>query len=68
MLKHKDWPGLEKIAVMRKAEASGARRLSIRELISSAFVRRPGADLSPAEIAAVERLVARQPVRLKELN
>ena len=29
MLKHEDWPGLEKIADLRKAEADGARRVSI---------------------------------------
>ena len=30
MLKHEDWPGLEKIAALRRAEAEGARRVSIR--------------------------------------
>jgi 4-hydroxy-tetrahydrodipicolinate synthase len=29
MLKHEDWPGLEKIATLRKHEADGARRISI---------------------------------------
>jgi 4-hydroxy-tetrahydrodipicolinate synthase len=29
MLKHEDWPGLEKISHLRAAEASGARRVSI---------------------------------------
>ncbi len=29
MLKHEDWPGLEKITAMREAEARGERRLSI---------------------------------------
>ena len=29
MLKHEDWPGLEKITALRKAEAEGARRISI---------------------------------------
>jgi 4-hydroxy-tetrahydrodipicolinate synthase len=29
MLKHEDWPGLEKITALRRAEASGARRVSI---------------------------------------
>lgn len=29
MLKHEDWPGLEKISALRKAEAEGARRVSI---------------------------------------
>lgn len=29
MLKHEDWPGLGKITALRKAEAAGARRLSI---------------------------------------
>ena len=29
MLKHEDWPGLEKITALRQAEAAGARRLSI---------------------------------------
>ncbi len=29
MLKHEDWPGLEKIAALRKASDKGARRISI---------------------------------------
>lgn len=29
MLKHEDWPGLDKISTLRKAEAEGARRISI---------------------------------------
>ncbi len=29
MLKHEDWPGLEKISTLRAAEATGARRVSI---------------------------------------
>ena len=29
MLKHEDWPGLEKIATLRKASDAGARRISI---------------------------------------
>ena len=29
MLKHEDWPGLEKIAALRRASAGGARRISI---------------------------------------
>lgn len=29
MLKHEDWPGLAKIAAVRKAEANGRRRISI---------------------------------------
>ncbi len=29
MLKHEDWPGLEKITVLREASDSGARRISI---------------------------------------
>ncbi|AHM04601.1 Dihydrodipicolinate synthase [Roseibacterium elongatum DSM 19469] len=29
MLKHEDWPGLEKISALRRAEAEGARRVSI---------------------------------------
>ena len=29
MLKHEDWPGLDKIAALRAAEAGGARRISI---------------------------------------
>jgi 4-hydroxy-tetrahydrodipicolinate synthase len=29
MLKHEDWPGLEKISAIRRAEAQGARRVSI---------------------------------------
>lgn len=29
MLKHEDWPGLEKISTLRRAEADGARRISI---------------------------------------
>ena len=29
MLKHEDWPGLEKIAALRHAESRGARRISI---------------------------------------
>jgi 4-hydroxy-tetrahydrodipicolinate synthase len=29
MLKHEDWPGLDKITALRRAEAAGARRISI---------------------------------------
>jgi len=29
MLKHEDWPGLDKISALRRAEAQGARRVSI---------------------------------------
>ena len=29
MLKHEDWPGLDKISALRRAEAAGARRISI---------------------------------------
>ncbi len=29
MLKHEDWPGLDKISALRRAEAEGARRISI---------------------------------------
>ncbi|WP_416916391.1 MAG: dihydrodipicolinate synthase family protein [Roseicyclus sp.] len=29
MLKHEDWPGLEKISTLRRQEAEGARRISI---------------------------------------
>jgi 4-hydroxy-tetrahydrodipicolinate synthase len=29
MLKHEDWPGLEKISALRRAEETGARRVSI---------------------------------------
>ncbi len=29
MLKHEDWPGLEKISTLRQAEADGARKVSI---------------------------------------
>ncbi|MEM9814769.1 MAG: dihydrodipicolinate synthase family protein, partial [Pseudomonadota bacterium] len=29
MLKHEDWPGLEKISALRAAESNGARRVSI---------------------------------------
>lgn len=29
MLKHEDWPGLEKITALREAEAEGARKISI---------------------------------------
>jgi 4-hydroxy-tetrahydrodipicolinate synthase len=29
MLKHEDWPGLEKISALRKASGNGARRISI---------------------------------------
>jgi len=29
MLKHEDWPGLEKISALRRTEAAGARRISI---------------------------------------
>ena len=29
MLKHEAWPGLEKISTLRRAEATGARRVSI---------------------------------------
>ncbi len=30
MLKHEDWPGLEKITALRQAEAAGARRRLVR--------------------------------------
>jgi 4-hydroxy-tetrahydrodipicolinate synthase len=29
MLKHEDWPGLEKISALRKASGAGSRRISI---------------------------------------
>ena len=29
MLKHEDWPGLEKISALRRASETGARRISI---------------------------------------
>jgi 4-hydroxy-tetrahydrodipicolinate synthase len=29
MLKHEAWPGLDKISTLRRAEADGARRVSI---------------------------------------
>ena len=142
MLKHEDWPGLEKISTLRKHEADGARRLSIlcgnggqflleemirgadgamtgfaypemmadvvaamqagdegrardlfdaylplvryesqpglglairkhilarRGAIAHATVRRPGTVLSPATIAEVETLIARQEARLATL-
>ncbi len=143
MLKHEDWPGLEKIGTLRRSETAGARRVSIltgngglflpeelargadgamtgfafpemmvaicrlhaageagrmhdlfdaylplaryeqqpglglavrkyvlarRGAIASAALRRPGPRLSPADIADVERLLARQERRLKELG
>ncbi len=143
MLKHEDWPGLEKISAIRKAEAEGRRRISIlcgnggvflpEEIargadgamtgfgypemlvevvalalngdmdraqdifdaylplvryeqqpgaglavrkyvlaktgaIASAALRRPGAGLSAAAKAEVDRLIARKDKRLKELG
>jgi 4-hydroxy-tetrahydrodipicolinate synthase len=143
MLKHEDWPGLAKIAALRGAEESGARRVSIltgnggfflpeeltrgadgamtgfafpemmvaicrlhaagelarahdlfdaylplaryeqqpgvglavrkyvlakRGAIASPVLRRPGPRLSPADIADIERLLARQQRRLEELG
>jgi len=143
MLKHEDWPGLAKISALRKAEHSGAPRVSIltgngglflpeelargadgamtgfaypemmveicrrhatgeidrahdlfdaylplaryeqqpglglavrkyvlakRGAIASSALRRPGQRLSPADIADVERLLARQQRRLRELG
>ncbi len=106
MLKHEDWPGLDKISAPRAAEEAGRRRVSIlcdngglflpeemrrgadgryeqqpglglavrkyvlakRGAISSAAQRRPGAALSPAAVAEVEFLVARQERRLRDLG
>lgn len=142
MLKHEDWPGLEKISTLRKHEAEGARRVSIlcgngamflleemirgadgamtgfaypemmadvvnlmkagdegrardlfdaylplmryeqqpglglairkhilakRGAIAHATVRRPGTVLSPATLAEIETLIARQEARLATL-
>ncbi len=141
MLKHEDWPGLNKISALRADEAAGARRVSIlvgngglflpeelargadgamtgfafpemmvqvcnlhaaghadaasdlfdaylplvryeqqpgiglavrkhvlqaRKVIGSSHIRRPGRGLNAAEIAEVERLIARQTKRLQE--
>jgi 4-hydroxy-tetrahydrodipicolinate synthase len=141
MLKHEDWPGLNKISAVRAAEAAGTRRLSIlagngglflpeelargadgamtgfafpemmvqvcklhaagdmeaasdlfdaylplvryeqqpgtglgvrkhvlcaRGAIGSAYIRKPGRGLSAADIAEVQRLIARQSRRLQE--
>jgi 4-hydroxy-tetrahydrodipicolinate synthase len=143
MLKHEDWPGLEKISTLREMEANGARRLSIlcgngamflleemrrgadgamtgfafpemmadvvrlmqagdedrardifdsylplvryesqpglglairkytlakRGAIAHPTVRRPGTVLSPATIAEIEALIARQEARLATLG
>ena len=143
MLKHEDWPGLEKITALRKAEAEGARRISIlcgnggqflpeemcrgadgamtgfaypemmarvvalhglgehdrmrdvfdaylplvrydsqpglglaarkhilarRGVIAHPTLRRPGPALSPAAVAEVETLMARQAARLEALG
>lgn len=143
MLKHEDWPGLDKISALRAAEEAGRRRVSIlcgngglflpeemrrgadgamtgfafpemmvevcrraaagetaraqdifdaylpmvryeqqpglglavrkyvlakRGAISSAAQRRPGAGLSPAAVAEVEFLVARQERRLRDFG
>jgi len=143
MLKHEDWPGLGKIAALREAEKTGARRLSIltgngglflpeelrrgadgamtgfaypemmvgvcarhaagdtdgatdlfdaylplvryeqqpglglavrkhvlarRGAIASAALRRPGPKLSGADVADIERLIARQERRLVEIG
>lgn len=143
MLKHEDWPGLEKISTLREMEANGARRLSIlcgngamflleemrrgadgamtgfafpemmadvvrlmqagdedrardifdaylplvryesqpglglairkytlakRGAIAHPTVRRPGTVLSPATIAEIEALIARQEARLAQLG
>lgn len=143
MLKHEDWPGLEKISALRKHEAEGARRISIlcgnggmflleemrrgadgamtgfaypemmadvvrlmkagdeqrardifdaylplmryeqqpglglairkhilarRGAIAHATVRRPGTVLSPATLAEIETLIARQDARLAALG
>jgi 4-hydroxy-tetrahydrodipicolinate synthase len=42
--------------------------LGQRGAIASPALRKPGATLSPAEIAEVERLIARQARRLKEIG
>jgi 4-hydroxy-tetrahydrodipicolinate synthase len=143
MLKHEDWPGLAKIAALRQAEKSGARRVSIltgnggfflpeeltrgadgamtgfafpemmvaicrlhaageierahdlfdaylplaryeqqpgvglavrkyvlakRGAIASPILRRPGPRLSSADVADIERLLARQERRLADLG
>ncbi len=143
MLKHEDWPGLQKISDLRKAEAAGRRRISIlcgnggvflpeemkrgadgamtgfafpemmadivrlsnageheramdlfeaylplvryeqqpsiglavrkhvlakRGAIASATQRRPGAGLSPAAIAEVEDMIARQARKLEQVK
>jgi 4-hydroxy-tetrahydrodipicolinate synthase len=143
MLKHEDWPGLNKITALRAASDAGARRIAIlagngglflpeelargadgamtgfafpemmvdvvrawragdgerardifdaylplaryeqqpglglaarkyvlskRGAFASPTLRRPGATLSPADIADIERLIARQTRRLEELG
>jgi 4-hydroxy-tetrahydrodipicolinate synthase len=42
--------------------------LAKRGVIKSATLRKPGAKLSALDIADVERLLARQAIRLKEIG
>lgn len=60
MLKHEDWPGLDKITALRRVEAEGARRLSILVGNAGAFLPEElarGADGAMTGFAFPEMLV-----------
>ncbi|MDX6750442.1 dihydrodipicolinate synthase family protein [Geminicoccaceae bacterium 1502E] len=60
MLKHEDWPGLDKITALRRIEAQGARRLSILVGNAGAFLPEElarGADGAMTGFAFPEMLV-----------
>lgn len=60
MLKHEDWPGLDKITALRRLEAEGARRLSILVGNAGAFLPQEmarGADGAMTGFAFPEMLV-----------
>ena len=60
MLKHEDWPGLEKVTALRQAEAAGARRLSILVANGGLFLPEElarGADGAMTGFAFPEMLV-----------
>jgi len=82
MLKHEDWPGLDKISALRAASDAGARRISILcgnggQFLPEEVLR--GADGAmtgfayPEMMARVGRievdaLVARQTARLRDIG
>jgi 4-hydroxy-tetrahydrodipicolinate synthase len=53
---------------MSSSRESASRCLARRGAIASPALREPGATLSPADIADVERLIARQTRRLQEIG